>query len=143
MSIQESPDATRQAATPVGENERETFLPALFGHRHFFVAEHTLYNFMGWLSPQDYGGGFWEFYALNGKPLYLVPPDRPDYRIKCETNGFEGTVTADAAGIIVTLFTFSHLSFKFESDVLSEGYQRLYAYAAEHPEASAIFGAID
>lgn len=107
------------------------------------MAENTLYGLMGWLSPQDYGGGFWEFHQLDGQPLYMVPPSKDRYRIACETNGYSGEVSSDAAGIIVTLFTFSHLSFKFESDHLSDGYQRLYAYAAEHPEASAIFRAID
>ncbi len=143
MSTKPHPEALRSVAVAVPENDRESFLPTLFGRQHFFVAENALYNFMGWLSPEDYGGGFWEFYALGGTPLYMVPPHRDAYRIACETNGYTGSVSPDAAGIIVTLFTFSHLSFKYESDVLSQGYQRLYDYAAEHPEGAAIFGAID
>lgn len=59
------------------------------------------------------------------------------------TNGYESEVSADAAGIIATLFTLSHLSFKYESDLLPEGYGRLYAFASDHPEASEIFQAID
>ena len=143
MSNNVSPADQRPVALAVPETARATFLPELFGQRHFFVAENVLYNFMGWLSPEDYGGGFWDFYALDEKPLYMVPPARDAYRIACETNGYMGSVSADAAGIIVTLFTFSHLSIKYESDVLAEGYQRLYDYAAGHPEAAAVFGAID
>lgn len=130
-------------ATLVPEQRREIFLPTLFGQQHLIIAENTLYNLMSWLSPRDYGGGFWDFYEHEGKPLYLVPTSRSRYRITCETNGYEGEVSADAAGIIATLFALSHLSFKYESDLLAEGYGRLYAYAADHPEASEIFQAID
>lgn len=41
------------------------------------------------------------------------------------------------------MFAFSHLSFKFETERLVEGYERLYAYSADHPEASEIFQAVD
>ena len=42
------------------------------------------------------------------------------------------------AGIIATLFAFSHLSFRFESDFLANGYERLLRYLDGHPEAAAI-----
>ena len=143
MSIEITSQPARIVATLVPETDRGEFLPKLFGNRHFFIAENTLYSLMSWLSPDDYGGGFWDFYQLDGAPLYMVPPARQTYRIACETNGYSGEVSADAAGIIVTLFTLSHLSFKYESDHLSLAYHCLYEYAAEHPEASAIFAAID
>ncbi len=57
--------------------------------------------------------------------------------------GFQGEVSADAAGIIATPFAFSHLSFRYQSDQLCDGYSRLYAYATYHPEAAEIFQAID
>lgn len=131
------------AATTVSEDDRETFLPTLFGRRHFFVAEPTLYSLMEWLSPKDYGGGFWDFKALNGAPLYMVPPAKDVYRIECDSNGYSGEVSADAAGIIVTLFALSHLSFKFEADIFAIGFNRLRDYADGHPEAAAIYQAID
>ncbi|MBR7653458.1 antirestriction protein [Brucella oryzae] len=136
-------ETTPRLATLVPEHRRETFLPTMFGLRHLIIAENTVYNLMGWLSPRDYGGGLWDFYEQDGQPLYLVPTSKPRYRISCETNSYEGDVSADAAGIIATLFTFSHLSFKYQSDLLAEGYDRLYAYAADHAEASEIFQAID
>jgi len=136
-------ETTPRLATLVHEHRRETFLPTMFGLRHLIIAENTLYNLMAWLSPQDYGGGLWDFYELERQPLYLVPTSKPRFRISCETNGYEGDVSAEAAGIIATLFTFSHLSFEYQSDRLAEGYARLYAYAAGHAEASEIFQAID
>lgn len=140
MSIDET---TTRDATLVPEDRRASFLPDLFGPWHFILAEHTVYNFMAWLSPRDYSGGFWVFYALEAKPLYLVPTSKPRYRITCDTNGYEGEVSADAAGIIATLFTLSHLSFKYDADVFADGYGRLYAFASRHPEALEIFRAID
>lgn len=131
------------AATPVPENRRMDFLPGLFGPRYFLTGEVTVYNFMARLSPHDYGGGTWEFCERNSEPLYLYPTSKERYRIICDTNGYEGDVSAEAAGIIATLFALSHLSFACESERMSEQFGKLYAYAADHPEAGEIFRAID
>ena len=119
------------------------FLPRLFGPRLFLIGEHAVYGFMDQLSPSDYAGGLWDFYALEGEPLYLAPTSRPRFHLSWDGNGYEGEVSADAAGIIATLFAFSHLSFRHDAVELSEGFARLYAYAADHPEAREIFQAID
>lgn len=137
------PEPTSQSATRVPDERRMDFLPRLFGLRLLIIGEHTVFRFMETLSPDDYGGGLWDFYELAGQPLYLVPTSKPRYRLFCDGNGFEGEVSADAAGIIATLFAFSHLSFHHDDDELAEGYGRLYDYAADHPEAAAIFQAID
>ncbi|KFC62072.1 Antirestriction protein KlcA [Devosia sp. LC5] len=137
------PAPATSLATLVPEARRMEFLPRLFGLPLLIIAENAVFSFMEWLSPDDYGGGLWDFYELDGEPLYLAPTSKPRFRISCEGNGFDGEVSADAAGIIATLFTFSHLSFRHESDRLAEGYARLYAYAADHPAAPDIFQAID
>ncbi|CCV16362.1 antirestriction protein [Mesorhizobium sp. STM 4661] len=130
-------------AALVPEERRLEFLPSLFGLPLLIVAENTVYNFMEWLSPLDYGGGFWNFYEYRGEPLFLAPTSKPRYRIACRTNGYEGEVSAEAAGIIATLFTCSHLSFRHDSGLLVNGYHRLYDYCCDHPEASEIIQAID
>lgn len=127
----------------VPEDRRSGFIALLFGQRHFFVAEQNLFSLMEELSPVDYRGGFWNFYTLDDQPLYLAPTGRHRYQIGCEGNGYEGEVSADAAGIIATLFTFSHMSFRYRSEILTEGYARLYDYASVHAEAGEIFRAID
>ena len=119
------------------------FLPRLFGPRLFLIGEHAVYGFMDQLSPVDYNGGLWEFYELEGEPLYLAPTSRSRFHLSWDGNCYEGEVSADAAGIIATLFAFSHLSFRHDAVELSEGFARLYAYAAEHPQAREIFQAID
>lgn len=129
-------------ATVVPDERRIDFLPALFGLAHLIVAEHTVYRFMERLSS-DYGGGMWDFLEHEGCPLYLRPASDRRFRIVCDGNGYEGEVSADAAGIIATLFAFSHLSFSDRSDRMAEGYQRLYAHAGDHAEAREIFAAID
>lgn len=136
-------DSAARAVALVPEARRMDFLPLLFGRQHVLVAEMTVYHLMERLSPLDYRGGLWDFYERDGRPLYLAPTSKPRFQIVCDTNGYEGEVSADAAGIIATLFAFSHLSFKYPVDAMSEGYGRLYDYAADHPESAEIFQAID
>jgi len=131
------------AATIVPEDRRELFLPTLFGLPLLIVAENSVYSLMERLSPRDYGGGLWNFYEIGTQPLFLAPTSKPRYRIESEITEYRGEVSAEAAGIIATLFAFSHLSFRFESDFLANGHERLHRYLDGHPEASAIYRAID
>lgn len=140
MSISE---LTPKTASIVSDERRLNFLPTLFGRSLLIIGENAVYNLMERLSPLDYGGGFWDFYEHGGKPLFLAPRSETRFRITGEITGFQGEVSAEAAGIIATLFAFSHLSFQYQSEHLSESYGRLYAYAAGHTEAAEIFQAID
>lgn len=128
--------------TLVPEDKRLDFLPGLFGPGLMIQGEAFTFGFASQLS-KDYGGGMWNFYTLDGTPLFMAPADSKRFRMFVEGNGYEGEVSADAFGIICTMFALSHMSFRFESEKLSEGYVRLYEFASEHPEASAIFQAID
>lgn len=130
-------------AVIVPDETRQDFLPTLFGRSHLIVAENAVYALMERLSPLDYRGGSWDFYEHESKPLFLAPRSRTRFRITGDVICFHGEVSAEAAGIIATMFAFSHLSFQFQSHRLVEGYERLYAYSADHPEASEIFQAID
>lgn len=140
MTLQTS---ARPLATLVPDDRRENFLPTLFGLRHLIIAENAVYHFMERISPYDYGGGFWDFFELRGRPLFLAPTSRKRMRIESGITEFRGEVSAEAAGIIATLFVLSHLSIQYESDHLAEGYHRLHDYLDGHPEASAIYQAID
>ena len=130
-------------ATLVPEARRMEFFPGLFGRNLMLVGERAVFQVMSWLSPQDYNGGMWDFHEREGQPLFLSPATVKRFRITCETNGYHGEVSAEAAGLIATLFALSHLSFQHESDHLAEAYLRLYAFAGDHPEAGEIFKAID
>ena len=130
-------------ATLVPECRRMEFLPGLFGRKLMLVGERTVYQFMSWLAPEDYTGGMWRFHEQGRQPLFLSPDTEKRFRISCETNGYQGEVSAEAAGIIATLFALSHLSFRHEADQLADAYARLYAFAGDHAEAGEIFKAID
>ena len=125
------------------EARRMAFLPALFSPALMLMGERAVYQFMSWLAPDDYTGGLWHFHERDGQPLFMSPDADKRFRIFCETNGYMGEVSAEAAGIIATLFALSHLSFRHEADQLSEAYMRLYEFAGDHPEAGEIFKAID
>ncbi|WP_287003973.1 antirestriction protein [Sphingobium sp.] len=127
----------------VPEERRDFFLPAMFGSTLLIVAENAVYTLMQRLAPCDYDGGLWNFYERDGQALFLAPTCKPRLRIGSSITEYRGEVSAEAAGIIATLFTFSHLSFHYESQLLVDGYHRLYACLAEHPEAVDIFQAID
>lgn len=130
-------------ATLVPEARRMTFMPALFSPALMLIGERAVYQFMSWLAPDDYTGGLWHFHERGGQPLFMSPDADKRFHIFCETNGYMGEVSAEAAGIIATLFALSHLSFRHEADQLADAYMRLYEFAGDHPEAGEIFKAID
>jgi hypothetical protein len=52
-------------------------------------------------------------------------------------------MSADAAGITVCLFAFSHLAFQIDDRDIVEHFHLLREFALQHPEASKILAAID
>ena len=140
-------------AKRVPVRSRLNTLPKHFG-RNMLRVENAIYDFLRALS-EDYSGGFWQFYELSNGGFYMAPAAsfhakvgrakavEKKLRIRVAGNGYEGEVSADAAGIIACLFAFSHLSFRLESETLSNHYQWLRDFALDHPEASAIMSAID
>jgi hypothetical protein len=125
----------------VDDSRRPMTLPHYFGHRTMMF-ERAVYGFMDRFAP-DYQGGFWHFYDLSNGGFYMAP-DRESYRFHVDTNGYEGVMTADAAGIAVCLFACSHLSFQTGGDdVLSERFHQLREFALQHREACEILAAID
>jgi hypothetical protein len=129
-------------ARAVDDSERLMALPRHFGHR-LMIFEGTVYTFMRRVAP-DYTGGLWQFLELSNQGFYMAPEEQRTYRLSVDTNGYEGVMSADAAGITVCLFTYSHLSFEYFGDeAFAEHFHRLRDFALEHAEASAIFAAID
>jgi hypothetical protein len=125
--------------TVVPREDRMRFLPDLFATLHQRV-ENAIYDWMSELAA-DYRGGLWEFVRIESGGGYLRPPGK-EHRLGC-ANGFEGTVSADAAGIIVTMYALSHLSFECPSQLLAERYMQVRVLVMEHPECESILDAID
>jgi hypothetical protein len=131
---------TRIEAYPVPEDARLGTLPRHFG-RHMLTVEGRIYDLMAQFA-KTYTGGLWRFVELSNGGFYMSPPDET-YELRIHSNGFEGRMSADAAGITVCLFTFSHLSFEYATDVFAEHFHWLRDFAMDHPEAGVIFEAID
>lgn len=128
-------------AVLVPEKQRLDFLPKqTLGHNLRF--EFGAYDAARALTA-DYGGGYWEFYRLSNGGFYIAPGSTDHFRIAVLTNGYEGECSADALGIICSLVSLNKLIWQTHSEGLNTKYYALYNYAAEHPEAATIFGAID
>lgn len=150
-------------ASLVPDGERLGFLPKHFGSRRYLKGENAVYNWMGALCP-DCRGGYWDFLELSNGGFYMRPADCPPrasppgcppgasaaarphrmlVRVESnKSNGFEGDVSADAAGVIATLFALNYLVCG-GADELTDKYYALREFALGHPESAAILGAID
>ena len=127
-------------ASLVDEKSRLFFLPSYFGQRLMLRGEALVYNWMKSLS-EDYNGGDWNYYKLSNGGFYMAPASAKPYRIACD--GFEGEFSADAAGIVATLYALGQLANATEDDHLIEQYHLLRDYVGEHPEGILIYRAID
>jgi len=124
----------------VPEHDRLQVLPRHFG-RYMILVEDTVYHFTRRLVPQ-YTGGYWNFYELPTGGFFMAPDSKP-MRLYVEGNGFEAEMSADAIGITVCLFAFSHRSFQYPSSRFAQHYHLLREFACFHPEAELINAAID
>ncbi|EEW4238939.1 antirestriction protein [Escherichia coli] len=139
--------------------ERLMFMPKFFGqYWHFF--ENLTYNWMRKLSPENkskyltsqldkieahYDGGEWDFYELSNGGFFMVPNSREHYRISVQGNYFDGLLTAEAAGMVVTSFVLAQLAnaeLPF-SERCNDYYHRLFDYACGHNEYTQFRAAID
>lgn len=128
--------------TLLNDQQRIDYPAKLFGHQFGLIIEPTIYNMAGMLSP-DYHGGYWEMYRLDNGGFLMHPRVGTPFIVR-SPNGFEGSMSPQAFGIVVCLFTYSHLSFTPAlSDVCGEHYHLLRELASDHPVASSIFAAID
>lgn len=130
-------------ASLVPENQRMAFLPTFFGTQYMFRGEHFVYYWLSRLAPA-YKGGYWEFYTLSNGGFYLAPSSGTRrYRLQVEGNGFDGEMSADAAGVVATLFAVNHLAHETRDDRIIDLYCLLFEFARRHPEANVITRAID
>ena len=131
---------TMVAATVVPDSQRLDFLP-----RHFrnwtATFESAVYMHLRDLCA-DYTGSYWQFFDLSNGGCYMAP-DLGQFPMLAP-NDYEGTVDADTAGIIATLYALSHLSFAHpNAEVFAEHFHALREFALDHPSTEAIFAAID
>ena len=123
------------------EESRMGFLPAFFG-RAMMIGEGLVYCWMRNLS-EDYQGGYWDYFKLSNGGFYMAPRTSKKFRVLVAGNYFEGELSADAAGIVATLYALCELANRTASDRIVDLYHLLRDYASEHPDAGQIFAAID
>jgi len=127
----------------VPDKRRSDHADEIFGIHFSLAIEPTIFMFADRLSP-DYHGGYWQFSVLSNGGFYMVPDDTAYTMIS--DNGFKGTLSAEAFGITVCLYAFSHLSFSGNGDLAEQcgrQFHLLRDFMLDHAEAGAIMAAID
>ncbi len=115
----------------------------LFGMHFPLKLEPAIFGFAEQLSS-EYNGGYWHFYALSNGGFYMAPDDDQHFHVS-SANGWEGKLSADAFGIAVCLYAYSHLSFAEGNfgDICAQQYHWLRAFLLRHAEAAGVLAAID
>lgn len=162
----EQTDGTLVTRTEITDPRRRlAFIPQLFLTPQ---GEQMAINFMH-QHCESYDGGYWNYYdvprGISGqiegwtnicttRPVgYLAPPEGT-YRLKIPGNYFNAEMSADAAGLITTLFVLNQLSWMTSEmgDKYAQACQMLvdrqdalkdYISIIKHPESHLIFRAID
>lgn len=129
-------------ATIVPDHQRLSALPRFFGFAQMLRAEALVFGYMSKLSV-DYAGGYWHYYTLSNGGFYMAPAIDKPMRIEWYGNGYSGLMTADAAGLVASMFAVSHLGAEVRTDAMADLYHQLRDFAADHPEARRIMAAID
>lgn len=133
---------------PFNRDARYRFLPYLFG-ADYLNAELNIYAYANrYLS--DYDGGEWLFYTLPYGGGYLAPAEDIRLTLCNPDNGFQRTISADAAGMFITAMVLNHRcwmhSHHDEEDLctlFSLRFEQLRTFIRTHPERTAILAALD
>jgi len=134
-------DVSVISASLVPETLRPHFLPKHLGSL-MLKGEFLVYGWLEQLS-KDYGGGLWNFYDLSNGGFYIAPCDDKRFKIDVSGNYFSGELSADAAGIVASLFAQCDLANRYGDDKLINQYHWLRDFAIEHAESDLIMKAID
>lgn len=135
---------THVSATLIPEQFRITHTAKLFGIHFPMQLEPFVYSMADSLC-EEYQGGYWNFLVLSNDCFLMCPHSDVPFKVSCDSNGFEGELSAEAFGIVCCLYAYSHLSFgegEF-AQTCAEHYHLLREYMLEHPEAGQILRAID
>ncbi len=93
-------------------------------------------------SCEAYSGGLWDYYELSNGGFYMAPTGADTYQVS-RSNYFEGELSAEAVGIMVTLAAIMTAWGRYEIDLMGLRYESLIDYAREHSEWPLIRAALD
>lgn len=143
-----NPEFAEQAAitaSVVPDELRIGFWPQHFGSiPQWITLEPRIFAWMDRLCA-DYHGGIWRFSTLSNGGAFMAPESEQDekWALFNSMNGNGAELTAEAAGMVACLMTYSHHACRTECDAMTEHYYRLRDFALNHPECSAIMHLID
>lgn len=139
---QETPIIT---ASLVAEAYRLDYLPTYFG-KYYIAGENLLYR-QADLFVEGYCGGYWDFYTLSNGGFFAALNTDKQLRVVITENYFSELMSAEAAGITLTLYVLGRLSSaripESESDRFVDLYHKLRDFALSHAESHLIMTAID
>ena len=131
-------------ASVVPEDDRLEFLPKHLSFAAMLRFEPTLY---GWMSTlcKAYSAGGWGMVSLSNGGFFMYPKAEPGKRFELvvDGNGFKGSLSEEAVGVVVTLFALNELLLIRGGDQLAKKHNALREYIFAHPEKAAILRAID
>jgi len=93
-------------------------------------------------SCAAYNGGLWDYYELSNNGFFMAPTCAEAYQVS-RANYFEGELSAQAVGIMVSLAGILTTWCRSEVDLLGIRYESLIDYARAQPEWSLIRAALD
>jgi len=128
-------------ATEITEAERLNFLPTHFG-ADMLAFENAICDFAQALCG-DYRGGLWVFFELSNGGVYIAPRSPRELPVTVAENGFDRTLSADAAGIVLSIFALNVLAIRTRRAKYVFLLDMLKDYASQHRERAAIYSAID
>ncbi|CDG98590.1 KlcA [Xenorhabdus bovienii str. puntauvense] len=139
-------------ATEVSFQNHLSCLKRLFG-RHSFRGGEIVHDF-AFMLLENYRSNVWQcdswkYYDLSCGGGYMAPITDKNFTIHVHGNGFSGMLSADAAGIAVTLFALNYFIWQaYEAGDhelnhwLIERQEWLKYYANQHSESEKILGAV-
>ncbi|HFQ7030076.1 TPA: antirestriction protein [Yersinia enterocolitica] len=132
----------------VPQRGRMNFLVTLFGN-WFLRGEALVFN-LARHHCQEYNGGSWHYVRLSNGGGYMYPESPEWFNVSVNSNQFGGEMSAEAAGIVLTIFALNRLSwsaydnnYQGFADKLIIEQERLKDYAEQHPESALIYRAIN
>jgi Antirestriction protein len=128
-------------ATEVPAGERFSFLIRRFDKYHETV-DLFLRSFAVELCP-DFKGAQWRFFEASTGTVFMVPSGYESLHVRIESNGFDARVSAEVAGLIVSLFVLTRLCAVSRSQEHMRMLVLLRNYALTHAQATTVFRAID
>lgn len=93
-------------------------------------------------SCAAYSGGLWNYHELSNGGFYMTPTGEDSFQVS-RSNYFEGELSAEAVGIMVSLAAIMICWGRYEVKLMGLRYENLIDFARDHAEWPLIRAALD